>query len=205
VDNSLARLGTTYIDVLQIHRFDATTPPLETMQALHDLVQAGKVRYLGASSMRGTQFAQLQFLAEKYGLTKFISMQNYYNLCYREEEREMVPYCKETCVGLIPWSPLFAGRLARPVGYDKSLRSKRPSPHHPGVTPEDEEIINRVEKIAEKKGWKMSHVALAWLKGKGTVPIVGINSVERIEEMCELRGKTLTEEEMAHLEEAYVT
>jgi aryl-alcohol dehydrogenase-like predicted oxidoreductase len=117
-DNPLAHLGTTYIDVLQIHRFDAMTPPLETRQALHDLVQVGKMRYLGASSMQGTQFAQLQFLAEKHSLTKFISMQNYYNLSYREEEREMIPYCKETGVGLIPWSPLFAGRLARPVGYD---------------------------------------------------------------------------------------
>lgn len=203
VDASLARLGTSYIDVLQIQRFDPTTPAEETMKALHDLVQAGKVRYLGASSMWATQFAQLQFVAESRGWTKFVSMQNYYNLCYREEEREMMRYCRQTGVGVICWSPLFAGRLARPVGYDKSARSKRPSPHHPGMTKQDEEIIARVEEVAEKRGWKMSHVALAWHANKGTIPIVGASSVERLEDMCELQGKELTEEEVEFLEEPY--
>jgi aryl-alcohol dehydrogenase-like predicted oxidoreductase len=174
------------------------------MKALHDIVQTGKVRYIGASSMWATQFAQLQFIAEKNGWTKFSSMQNYYNLCYREEEREMIRFCKETGVGIIPWSPLFAGRLARPVGYDKSLRSKRPSGHHPGTTPMDEEIVNRVEQVANKKGWKMSEVALVWHKTKGTVPIVGLNSVERVNEMCKLRGKLLTDDEAKYLEEAYL-
>ncbi|KAJ5656029.1 hypothetical protein N7507_007979 [Penicillium longicatenatum] len=203
VDASLARLGTTYIDLLQIQRYDPLTPPEETMKALHDLVQAGKVRYLGASSMWATQFAQLQFLAEKNGWTKFISMQNYYNLCYREEEREMNRYCNETGVGLMPWSPLFAGRLARPVGDESSVRSKRPSYHHPGLSEADKAIIGRVQEVAEKKGWKMSHVALVWLKSKGTLPIVGCTSVEKIEDMCDLKGKVLTDEEVGYLEEAY--
>lgn len=174
------------------------------MKALHDLVEAGKVRYIGASSMWATQFARLQFIAEKNGWTKFISMQNYYNLCYREEEREMNRFCNETGVGIIPWSPLFSGRLARPLGYDKSLRSKRPSSHHPGLTPADEEIVRRVEEVATKKGWKMNEVALAWHKSKGTVPIVGLYAVERIEEVCDMRSKSLTDEEVKHLEEPYV-
>lgn len=203
VDQSLARLGTTYIDLLQIQRFDPLTPPEETMKALHDLVQSGKVRYIGASSMWATQFAQLQFLAESKGWTKFISMQNYYNLCYREEEREMNRFCNDTGVGLIPWSPLFAGRLARPVDDKSSVRSKRPSYHHSGLIDADEVIINRVEEIANKKGWKMSHVALIWLKSKGVTPIVGCTSVERIADMGELKGKELTAEEIKYLEEPY--
>ncbi|KAK6085276.1 aldo-keto reductase [Seiridium cupressi] len=204
VEDSLARLETTYIDVLQIHRLDPDTPPEETMKALHDLVVSGKVRYIGASSMWATEFARLQFIAEKHGWTKFISMQNYYNLCYREEEREMVRFCKETGVGVIPWSPMYSGRLARPVGYDKSIRSKRPSYFHPTVTAEDKEIIERVEKLAEEKGWKMSHVAMAWHKSKGTVPIVGLNSIDRIQEACEMRDKSLTEDDVKYLEEPYV-
>ncbi|KAJ5107425.1 NADP-dependent oxidoreductase domain-containing protein [Penicillium angulare] len=203
VEQSLARLGTTYIDLLQIQRYDSLTPPEETMKALHDLVQAGKVRYIGASSMWATQFAQLQFLAEQKGWTKFISMQNYYNLCYREEEREMNRYCKETGVGLIPWSPLFAGRLGRPVEDESSTRSKRPSYHHSSMTEADKAIIRRVETVANQKGWNMSHVALVWLKSKGTIPIVGCTSVDRIEDMGGLKGKTLTDEEVKYLEEPY--
>jgi aryl-alcohol dehydrogenase-like predicted oxidoreductase len=204
VEGSLARLDTSYIDVLQLHRLDTTVPPEEIMKALHDLVQSGKVRYIGASSMWATQFAQLQFLAEKYGWTKFVSMQNYYNLCYREEEREMIRFCKDTGVGIIPWAPMYSGRLARPVGYDASARSKMPSAFHPGLTAADGEIIGRVEKVAEKKGWSMSQVALVWHKAKGSVPIVGLNSLARVEEMEELKGKVLTEEEVFFLEEPYV-
>lgn len=173
------------------------------MKALHDLVDAGKVRYIGASSMWATQFANMQFIAEKNHWTKFVCMQNYYNLCYREEEREMIRFCKDTGVGIIPWSPLFAGRLARPAGYDKSARSKMPSGHHPGTTLKDEEIIGRVENLAAKKRWKMSQVALVWHKSKGTIPIVGLNSVDRANEMCELRGKSLTDEEVEYLDELY--
>lgn len=204
VDASLARLDTPYIDLFQIHRYDPETPPEETMKALHDLVQSGKVRYIGASSMWATQFAQLQFVAEKNGWTKFVSMQNYYNLCYREEEREMNRFCNDTGVGIIPWSPLFGGRLARAVGYDESLRSKKPSPFDSGLTEADEKIICRVEELADKKGWKMSQVALAWHKAKGAVPIVGFNSIKRMDEACDVRGKTLTDEEVKYLEEPYM-
>jgi aryl-alcohol dehydrogenase-like predicted oxidoreductase len=204
VEGSLKRLKTDYIDVLQIHRFDSETSPEETMKALHDLIQLGKVRYIGASSMFAWQFALLQFAAEKNGWTKFISMQNYYNLCYREEEREMNKFCDATGVGLVPWSPLYAGRLARPAGYNESARSKRPSPHHPTTSEIDDAIIGRVEEVAKKRGWKMSQVALLWHKAKGTVPIVGLNSVERIDEVCELREKKLTEEEVRYMDEPYL-
>lgn len=171
------------------------------MKALHDLVEAGKVHYIGASSMWATQFAQMQFIAEKNGWTKFISMQDYYNLCYWEEEREMIRFCKETGVGILPWSPLYAGTLARPLGYDKSVRSKRPSFHHPTVSPADEETIRRVEQLATKKGWKMSQVALIWHNSKGSVPIVGFNSVDKIGDACGLQRKSLTDEEVKYLEE----
>ena len=204
VDACLARLNTSYIDLLQIHRFDPTTPAEETMKALHDLVESGKVRYIGASSMWATQFAQLQFTAEKHGWTKFISMQNCYSLCYREEEREMNRFCNATGVGLIPWSPLFGGKLARPLGVNDSIRSKHLHPMDKGLTAEDKEIIRRVEELAGKKGWKMAHVALAWLRVKGTSPTVGFNSVARIDEACDVRGKVLTADEVAYLEEPYV-
>ncbi|KAH8812360.1 NADP-dependent oxidoreductase domain-containing protein [Xylogone sp. PMI_703] len=203
VEASLARLGTPYIDLFQIHRYDPTTPPEEIMKALHDLVQMGKVRYIGASSMWATQFATLQFVAEKNGWTKFISMQNLYNLLYREEEREMIRYCNETGVGIIPYSPLFGGKLARPLGNDDSIRAKSPAPMAWKLTDEEELIIKRVEEVATKRGWKMGHVALAWLRSKGAIPIVGCNSVGRIEEACDVRGKSLTPEEVKYLEEPY--
>lgn len=126
VDASLKRLGTDYIDLLQIHRYDPTVSPEETMKALHDLVQSGKVNYIGASSMWTYQFARLQFVAEKNGWTKFISMQNTYSLCYREEEREMMKFCKETGVGILPWGPLYHGLLAKPLG-EETDRSKSKS------------------------------------------------------------------------------
>lgn len=190
--------------MLQIHRFDPSTPPEETMKALHDLVQMGKVHYIGASSMWATQFAQLQFIAEKNGWTKFISMQNVWNLMYREEEREMVRYCKDTGVGIIPWSPMSGGKLARPLGEKKTIRANTPSPGGDSLTDADGEIIRRVEELAEKKGWKMGEVALAWLAGKDAVPIVGFNSVSRIEDAGNLRGKELSAEEAKYLEEPYV-
>lgn len=175
------------------------------MKALHDLVQMGKVHYIGASSMWATQFANLQFIAEKNGWTKFISMQNFWNLMYREEEREMVRFCKETGVGVIPWSPMSGGKLARPLGKKETIRANTPSPGGADTLSEaDEEIIRRVEGLAEKKDWKMGEVALAWLVTKGAVPIVGFNSVKRVEEASDLRGKTLTAEEAKHLEEPYI-
>jgi len=175
------------------------------MKALHDLVQSGKVNYIGASSMWTYQFARMQFIAEKNGWTKFVSMQNRYNLCYREEEREMNKFCKETGVGLIPWGPLYSGKLAKPWGVDTE-RSKVSVAMGGGTTDADEAIVNRVQEVAEKKGVKMSQVSLAWLRGKGAIPIVGLNStsLSRMDEACGLRDVTLTQEEVKYLEEPYV-
>jgi aryl-alcohol dehydrogenase-like predicted oxidoreductase len=224
VDASLRRLGVDYIDLFQIHRFDPNTPIEETMEALHDLVRNGKIRYIGASSMRTYQFAMMQFCAEKHGWTKFISMQNQYSLTYREEEREMIRFCNETGVGLIPvclspiqhswfgsranhgflqWSPLDAGRLARPlqqVGATDRLETTLPS----DIPTIDAEIINRVEEIAKKKDWTMSQVALAWVSRRVTGPIVGFSSVERIDEAIDCGVRTLTIEEETYLEDPYL-
>ncbi|ROT37171.1 putative aryl-alcohol protein [Sodiomyces alkalinus F11] len=207
VDASLKRLETDYIDLLQIHRFDHNTPLEETMRALHDLVQSGKVRYIGASSMWATQFARMQFVAEKHGWTPFVSMQNHYNLLYREEEREMNRFCDDTGVGLIPWAPLCRGHLARPPAQfgatDRSSREKNESPGSHGTTELDRKIIGRVMEIAEKRGWPMSHVALAWINKRVSSPIIGFSSVERMDEALAVKGKVLTEEEEAYLEEPY--
>ncbi|KAJ9142986.1 Aldo-keto reductase [Pleurostoma richardsiae] len=205
VEASLRRLGTSYVDVFQIHRFDPATPIEETMLALHDLIRSNKVRYIGASSMWASQFARMQEVARSNGWTPFISMQNYYNVCYREEEREMLRYCRDTGVGIIPWSPLFGGKLARPLSEKgNSLRANVPSPLGDNVTTAEEEIIRRVEEVAHEKKWKMSQVALVWLRSKGAVPIVGFNSVSRIDDACGIRGKELTEDEIKYLEEPYV-
>jgi aryl-alcohol dehydrogenase-like predicted oxidoreductase len=207
VEASLERLDTPYLDVLQIHRFDPDTPVEETMKALHDLVQSGKVRYIGASSMWATQFARMQFTAEKNGWTKFISMQNHYNLLYREEEREMNRFCNDTGVGLIPWAPLTRGHLARPpTEFGSTARSKQEkeqsSGTHGTVEP-DLTIIKRVMEISEKHKWPMSHVALAWINKRVASPIIGFSSVQRMDEAISVRGKTLTDEEEKYLEELY--
>lgn len=222
VDASLERLQTDYLDLLQIHRFDPTVPVEETMEALHDLVKSGKVRYIGASSMWTYQFAQMQFCAEKRGWTKFVSMQNHYSLCYRcvflssfktrgltsprEEEREMNKFCAETGVGLIPWAPLYRGHLARPIdqGNTERARESLRTGRWKDMTGADPEIVTRVQQLAERKGWKMSQVALAWVIQKGTIPIVGFSNLERIDEAVAVTGKELTEEEMRWLEEPYV-
>jgi len=202
VDASLKRLDTPYIDLLQIHRFDSNTPIEETMEALHDLVKSEKVRYIGASSMWATEFAQMQFVAEKRGWTKFISMQNQYSLLYREEEREMNRFCDATGVGLIPWAPLCRGHLARP--FEQFGNTTRSAPEkEKGLSDADVETIKRVQELAEKKGWKMSQVALAWINKRIASPIIGFSSVERIDEAIEVRGKKLTEEEEKYLEELY--
>ncbi|KAI4183362.1 MAG: hypothetical protein L6R41_005435 [Letrouitia leprolyta] len=199
VEASLRRLDTTYIDLFQIHRFDKTVPVEETMEALHDLVKSGKVRYIGASSMWTYQFATMQFAAERRGWTKFVSMQNYYNLLYREEEREMNKFCNETGVGLIPWSPLSQGALARPASAQGS--TTRSSGKSMGEI--DSRIISRVEEVAKKHDWKMSHVALAWINKRISSPIIGFSSPERIDEALEVRSKELSEEEERYLEEPY--
>jgi len=209
VEASLKRLETSYIDLLQIHRFDPETPIEETMEALHDLVKSGKVRYIGASSMRCYQFAMMQFCAERHGWTKFVSMQNQYNLLYREEEREMNRYCDETGVGLIPWAPLCRGHLARPPStHGSTTRSggeKKAERRETGAeNKQDLPIIERVQELAKKHEWKMSEVALAWINKRVSSPIIGFSSVERMDEAIGARGKELTDEEEKYLEELYV-
>uniref|UniRef100_D8PVK8 NADP-dependent oxidoreductase domain-containing protein n=1 Tax=Schizophyllum commune (strain H4-8 / FGSC 9210) TaxID=578458 RepID=D8PVK8_SCHCM len=202
IEGSLARLNTSYIDLYQIHRFDPATPPEETMKALHDLVEAGKVRYIGASSMRTWEFALLNAVAEKNGWTKFVSMQDEYSLLYREEEREMLAYCKYHGIGVIPWGPLATGRLARPLSAGETERSKTAAAAGWGLDGSaDNEIVKRVEEIANKRGWKMSQVSLAWAQRSVTSPIVGINSVNRVAESI-VDGE-LTDEEAKYLEEPY--
>ena len=202
VNASLARLDTPYIDLLQIHRFDKTVPIEETMKALHDLVENGKVHYIGASSMWTYQFATMQFVAEKHGWTKFVSMQNAYNLLYREEEREMNKFCLETGIGLIPWGPLSQGQLARPHHVSGSTTRSSGKPPLPEA---DISIVSRVEELAKKKDWKMSHVALAWINYKGiSSPICGFSNVARMDEALEARGKELSAEEVAFLEDPYI-
>ncbi|THX03266.1 putative aldo/keto reductase [Aureobasidium pullulans] len=201
VDASLKRLNTSYIDLFQIHRFDTTTPMEETMKALHDLVEQGKVRYIGASSMYATQFARMQFVAERNGWTKFISMQNQYNMLYREEEREMIRFCNETGVGVIPWAPLCRGNLARPLQAKGSTdRSKLDDER---LTTADRETIQRVEEVAARHGCPISHVSLAWILKRVTSPIIGFSKIERIDEAIKVRGKVLTEEEERYLEQPY--
>ncbi|KAL6718664.1 hypothetical protein ACLMJK_002898 [Lecanora helva] len=214
VDASLKRLDTTYIDLLQIHRFDASVPIEETMSTLHSLVLSGKVRYIGASSMWTHQFALMQFCAEKNGWTKFVSMQNHYNLMYREEEREMNKFCNLTGVGLIPWGPLAAGKLARPLeGTEDTRRAQYQNRHSAatssismsyGLTEADEKIIGRVKELADRKGWTMSQVVLTWLNARVTSPIIGFSSIQRIEDALASRGKILAEDEQRFLEELYI-
>ena len=208
VDKSVARLG-TYIDVLQIHRLDRSTPREEIMRALNDVVESGKVRYIGASSMAAWEFQELQNIADRNGWHKFVSMQNYYNLIYREEENEMIPYCNHTGVGLIPWSPVARGALTRPWGSRDTLREKTDAFLQHLVRSRDdkvdEEIINRVEEIAKKMGKSMAQVAIAWtLSKKDVCPIVGLNKKERIDEAVEATKIKLSEEDIKYLEESYL-
>ncbi|KIY48052.1 Aldo/keto reductase [Fistulina hepatica ATCC 64428] len=202
VEASLARLDTPYIDLYQIHRFDPETPVEETMKALHDLVQSGKVRYIGASSMRAWQFAHMNEVARRNGWTTFVSMQNEYSLLYREEEREMLPYCKSHGIGIIPWSPLAGGNLARPNDAPETDRKKlfKNTPADIKVPDTGVEIIDRVDTLAKKHGWSMPQVALSWVKTKATSPIIGVSSVERLEGNL-TGGLELTDEEIASLEE----
>ncbi|KAJ7873969.1 NADP-dependent oxidoreductase domain-containing protein [Mycena leptocephala] len=204
VDASLKRLGIDYIDLLQIHRFDPNTPIEETMHALHDLVLSGKVRYIGASSMRTWRFSEMNHIAEKNGWTKFISMQNEYSLLYREEEREMIPYCKAHGIGIIPWGPLAAGALARPLGVETTRsNSAKGTAFESKYSDTDKTIIGRVEELAKKKGCTMSQIALTWVQMKIDSPIVGISSVERLDQSI-IKDVELTAEEVKYLEELYV-
>lgn len=205
VEGCLRRLETSYVDLLQIHRFDPNTPVEETMEALHDLVKLGKVRYIGASSMWTWQFQRMNHVAEKHGWTKFVSMQNQHSLLYREEEREMNAYCNFEQIGLIPWGPLADGFLARPASASDTARSQatKGSPFERKLNDADKEIIKRVEELSKKKGWKMAQVALAWSASKVASPIVGMSSPQRLDDAI-ISDKKLTDEEIKYLEEPYL-
>ncbi|KAJ3010742.1 hypothetical protein NUW54_g2387 [Trametes sanguinea] len=203
VEASLKRLNTTYIDVLQVHAFDPVTPPTETMKALHDLVLSGKVRYLGASNMRAWQFAELQRVADVNHWTPFVSIQVEYSLLYRVPELELLDYCNFTGVGVIVYSPLMDGHLARPLGTETDrTKSIAGTFFEKRRRDSDKKIIQRVEELADKKGWTMSQVALAWVASKVTAPITGANTPERLEQSI-ITCKTLTPEEIKYLEEPY--
>lgn len=208
IDKSLKRLGTDYVDLYIIHRWDYNTPIEETMEALHDVVKAGKARYIGASAMYAWQFQKAQHIAEKNGWTRFVSMQNHYNLIYREEEREMVPLCQDQNIALTPYSPLASGRLIR----DASVTTQRSETDviqkskYDSTAAADRFIIVRVAELAEKRGVPRVHIALAWLLQKERVaaPIVGATKVSHLEDAVGALSVKLSEEEMAYLEEPYV-
>ena len=204
IDQSLSRLGTDYVDLYQIHRFDPHTPVEETMEALHDVVKAGKARYIGASSMYAWQFAKMQYAAERNGWTKFVSMQNHYNLIYREEEREMLPLCADQGVGVIPWSPLARGRLTR----DWETATERSATDNFGATlyqEGDRAIVEAVTRIAETRGVPRAQVALAWLLHQDTVtaPIIGASKPSHLEDAVAAVELELTDKEIEELESPY--
>ena len=210
IDASLKRLQTDYVDLYQIHRWDYHTPIEETLEALHDLVRAGKVRYIGASSMFAWQFAQALYVAELHGWTRFVSMQNHYNLIYREEEREMLPLCRAEGVGVIPWSPLARGLLAGTrtrTGEAKTERARTDAfadRLYP-LDDQDFEIVDRVKKVAERLQVTPAQVALAWLLQQPgvTAPIVGTSKTQQLQEAVAAVELQLSDEDRAYLEEPY--
>ena len=209
LEQSLRRLQTDYVDLYQIHRWDYETPIEETLEALHDMVKSGKVRYLGASSMYAWQFAKALYLADLHGWTRFVSMQNHYNLLYREEEREMLPLCRSEGIGVIPWSPLARGRLARPWQAEKTKRyeTDRFSRILYSQTEDvDRRVVDRLGEIAERRGVSRAQLALAWLLSKAaiTAPIVGATKLHHLEDAVGALSLRLTPEEVAALEEPYV-
>lgn len=208
IDGSLKRLGTDYLDVYIIHRFDFDTPIEETMEALHALVKAGKVRAIGASAMYGYQFYNMQLAAKEHGWTPFSTMENHYNLLYREDERELIPICKQMNVSLMPYSPLAAGHLTRPEWKTDSLRSRTDRVamgKYDRMEEQDMKIVARVHELAEKHGCKMSQIAIAWQWAKGvTSPIIGATKVGYLDDAVAALEVPLTEEEIAYLEELYV-
>jgi len=204
IEASLRRLQLDYIDLYQIHRFDPNTPVEETMEALHDLVKSGKVRYIGASSMYAWQFQKMQNVAKLHGWTQFVTMQNLYNLIYREEEREMIPYCLDTKVGLIPWSPLAGGKLARRPNDESTTRAAIIKTMYKSAE-NDNKIVERVWEIADKHKVNAVQIALAWIWSKSAVssPILGISKVEHLEEHVAALKIKLTPEDIKSLEELY--
>jgi aryl-alcohol dehydrogenase-like predicted oxidoreductase len=209
VDESLRRLQMEYVDLYQTHRWDYETPIEETLEALHDVVKAGKARYIGASSMYSWQFAKALYLADRHGWTRFVSMQNHMNLLYREEEREMLPLCREEKIAVIPWSPLARGRLARPWqgGSTKRLETDAFGKTLYSRTEDaDRKVIDRLGELAEKRGVSRAQLALAWLLAKPgvTAPIVGATKPHHLEDAVAALSIKLAPEEMGALEEPYV-
>src|SRR5574341_770882 len=210
IDASLRRLGTDYVDLYQIHRLDKETPIEEILEALHDVVKAGKARYIGASSMYAWQFAKMQYTADLHGWTRFVSMQNHYNLIYREEEREMIPCCVDQGLAVIPWSPMARGFFAgnhRKGDWGDTIRAKTDDYGHSlYYRDEDFEVAERVREIADARGASGPQIALAWVLGKPfvTAPIVGASRMEHLEESMAALDIHLSPEEVRRLEEPYV-
>jgi aryl-alcohol dehydrogenase-like predicted oxidoreductase len=209
IDKSLKRLQLDYVDLYQIHRLDPLTPMEEIMEALHDVVKSGKARYIGASTMYAWEFERMQNIAEKNGWTKFVSMQNHYNMIYREEEREMIPLCENRKIAIIPWSPLAGGRLAHSWGT-QTPRVKIDQVSKwvwDGTNDLDKVVVDNVEKIAKEKGISMAQLSLAWMLSKPflTSPIVGTTAVHHVEEAVAALDIQLSEDEIKALEAPYVT
>jgi aryl-alcohol dehydrogenase-like predicted oxidoreductase len=208
LDASLKRLGTDYVDLYQIHRWDYETPIEETLEALHDVVKAGKVRYIGASSMHAWQFAKALYVADLHGWTRFVSMQNFYNLLYREEEREMMGLCKAEGIGVIPWSPLARGRLTRAWQSEATKRSETDQFSKAIFSKTDEadrKVVDRLGELAERRGVPRATLALAWMLSKPvvTAPIVGATKQNHLDDAVAALAIKLSAEEMAALEESY--
>ena len=209
LDESLRRLGTDYVDLYQTHRWDYETPIEETLEALHDLVKSGKVRYIGASSMFAWQFTKALYLADLHGWTRFVSMQNHYNLLYREEEREMMPLCRSEGVGVIPWSPLARGRLTRPWQSETTKRYETDQfgkKMYSQTEEADRRVVDRLGQLSEQRGVPRAQLALAWLLSKPgiTAPIVGATRTHHLQDAVAALALRLTPEEIASLEEPYV-
>jgi aryl-alcohol dehydrogenase (NADP+) len=209
IDASLRRLGTDYVDLYQIHRWDPGTPIEETLSALHDIVRAGKARYLGASSMTSWQFAKALYLADRFGWTRFVAMQNHYNLVYREEEREMLPLCREEGIGVIPWSPLARGFLAgnrRAADRGDTARAKADRfAHEMYYADADFRIVDRVVEVARERGVSPAQIALAWVLAQPgvTAPIVGASKMEQLEQAVAALTIVLNDDECKRLQELY--
>ncbi len=208
IDDSLQRLGTDYVDLYQVHRFDHETPIEETMEALDAIVRAGKARYIGASSMYAWQFHKALNLSREHGWTRFVSMQNHVNLLYREEEREMLPLCRDQGIGVIPWSPLARGILTRPWGSEtaRSQGDRVLANLYTATAESDRAIVSAVERIAAARGLAMAQVALAWLLARPgiTAPIVGVSRMAQLEDALAALDVALSADELAELEAPYV-
>jgi len=209
IDNSLRRLGTDYVDLYQVHSWDAETPIEETLQALHDIVRSGKARYIGASNMAAWQFAKALYLADLHGWTRFVSMQNQYNLVYREDEREMIPLCRDEGIALIPWSPLARGFLAgnrRTADRGDTPRAKADDyAHRLYYADSDFRIVDRVVEVAKQRGVTPAQIALAWIVHQPgiTAPIVGASKMEQLDQSVAALEITLSPDELRQLSELY--